>query len=710
MQPVVCLPPYHRLRQALLVLCLFIFAFVQSNQAQKSLSAAEKKGEDAFAKSDYSAAATFYKQAGIEHSTHKKTRLHYAISLYEVNQVDAAISLLNGLYHEGKTDADAFFYLARCDEAKNLFPEAIGAYKHFLQSTKKDDPRITWVKDQLIRCANGTRLRYIDEVAYVENAGEVLNSPYNEFGVKNSPTNMGKIYFSSDRQDRSTKIYSAALDNGRWTEPTLLPQHINANTYQEVSGFSSNAQVLYYLVQKDNQFRIRTDTFSAQPNVQHKGYFTGPLDVNKNGADLVFFNDTICLFASNQPGGFGGYDLYISFKNKNAWSAGINLGPVINSFYDERHPFLTMNGRTLIYASNSLESMGGFDIFTTTFDSKDNSWSLPRNLGYPLNSAGDENSLVVSPDGTSAFLVSDRKTGLGEQDIYTVFFKQPLLAHQEISEVPTFQQLLSSNKNEHAKADAEAKNIPVKEYYISHLFLEENAEILIPQNLKKLDLLVNLMTIYPKIKAELSCFETPSGQQTFSLYFSIKKAQEAAGYLVKKGIASDRILLKGYGPSFPVATLPEGTTNTALYKRLNHRMEITLHDYEAEPVNIHMEKVPVPNNMIDERGDKFMNMRHGLYYSVELVSISQILQNTNLESIPEMFIDMDSLQGNYHYMAGLIATYKEAAVIKNKMIGEGFPDARVIAYLDGIRIKDPDIPLLATTYPDLLNYKERDKK
>jgi len=187
--------------------------------------------------------------------------------------------------------------------------------------------------------------------------------------------------------------------------------------------------------------------------------------------------------------------------------------------------------------------------------------------------------------------------------------------------VPTFQHLLNSPSHAAAFNIAQAQPVEVKEYYISHLFLEENAEILIPQNTKKLDLLANLMLIYPKVIAELSCFETPSGQQTFSLYFSIKKVEEAAGYLAKKGIARNRIILKGYGPSFPLATIPEGTTNTALYKRLNHRIEITLHDYETEPVNIHMEKIPVPENMIDARGQKFTDIRHGLFFSVQLVSI-----------------------------------------------------------------------------------------
>jgi hypothetical protein len=250
----------------------------------------------------------------------------------------------------------------------------------------------------------------------------------------------------------------------------------------------------------------------------------------------------------------------------------------------------------------------------------------------------------------------------------------------------------------------------IKEYFISHLFLEENADILIPQNIKKLDLIVNLMLIYPKIKVELSCFEIPSGQQTFSLYFSIKKNEEAASYLVKKGIARDRILLKGYGPSFPVMTLPEGTTNTSLYKRLNHRIEFTLHDFETEPVAIHMEKIPVPENMMDERGQKFMSMRHNLFYSVQLVAITQILQNPNLESLNETFIEVDSVQGIYHYMTGMISTFKEAEALKQKIIPAGFPEAEVVAYLDGVRIKEADLASLVLFYPDLINYQESGKK
>ena len=716
MQPVEYSTSYYLRRGYLILTILWLGCLWQNPFAQSTLSSMQKKGDESFEKSDYRSAVNYYKQAGVQNGANKKTRLRLAISEYEVNDVDGALSILKSINNEGNTKADVFFYLAKCYEAKNLFTEAISSYKHFLQRAKKKDSRRIWVTDQLVRCANGSRLKYGDELAYVENAGTSLNTEFNEFGAKNSPTTLGKIYFSSDRETPGTgkppqvDIYFAKLENGVWSSPTLLPHHINTGTYQEVSGFSTNGQVLYYVLQQDNQFRIRTDTFTEQSDVTHKGYFNGPFDVNQDGTDLTFFNDSICLYASDKAGGYGGYDLYISFKENEHWSAGTNLGPVINSFYDDRYPFLTRNGLTLFYSSNNLESIGGFDIFTISFDPVSYKWSVPKNLGFPINTSGEETYFVVAPDGTSAYLTSDRKTSYGKNDIYTAYFKHPLIAHQEISDVPTFQQWIESSAYVNSNRDAQEAAPEIKEYFISHLFLEENADILIPQNIKKLDLIVNLMLIYPKIKVELSCFEIPSGQQTFSLYFSIKKNEEAASYLVKKGIARDRILLKGYGPSFPVMTLPEGTTNTSLYKRLNHRIEFTLHDFETEPVAIHMEKIPVPENMMDERGQKFMSMRHNLYYSVQLVSITQILQNPNLESLEENFIEVDSVSGNYHYMSGLISTFKEADALKQKIIPLGFPDAEVIAYLDGVRIKAEDLASLVPFYPDLVNYQVSGKK
>src|SRR6185503_3374749 len=131
--------------------------------------------------------------------------------------------------------------------------------------------------------------------------------------------------------------------------------------------FSSDGQILFFLTELGNEFKIRTDTFTDQQDMVYQGVFVGPYRPVGGGTDLIFFNDSICLFSSDRTGGFGGYDLYISTRHNGIWSEAVNLGPTINSFYNERYPFLTKNGQTLFFSSDNLESIGGYDVFLTVF-------------------------------------------------------------------------------------------------------------------------------------------------------------------------------------------------------------------------------------------------------------------------------------------------------------------------------------------------------
>lgn len=700
--------------------CLFcLLAAVPIAVLAQGSGSFKRQGDQAYESGQYRAALQYYRQGGLDSSKDEEMRIKIGVCLYEINDVDGAIKIFQGLINEGKTNPDVFLHDAKCFQAKNQFDDAIGLYKKFIQRSKPDDHMVSWVKDEIIRCSNGARLKYAEEQAYVENAGTTINTQFEEFGVRTSPTTLDKIYFNSDREDiarakrpnGNVDIYTTSLTNGRWTTPTPLPHHINSIGYDELYGFTNDGQILYFLTAVGKTFAIRTDTFSTEEGKTRGGKITGPYTSGQGGTDLVFFNDTICLFASNKLGGYGGYDLFISMFQNGGWSKGSNLGPAINSFYDERFPFLTRDGLTLFYSSNNLESIGGFDIFSSSFDPNTFTWSHPGNAGFPINSAVDDTYLVLSPDGMTAYLSSERKDGYGQKDIYRVFFKQPVIAHQHISVVPTFHQLLLLMGNNTGSTAASSGNpVEIKEYFISHLFLDANAEVLTPQNNKKLDLLANMMLIYPKITAELSCFELSSGQQMFTLYFTIKKSEKAADYLVSKGIQRNRLLLKGYGSSFPLVAKPAGSTASPVQQKLNQRLEITLHHFENEPVIIHVEDIQVPENIKDPKGTKFSTLRSQLYYSVQLISISQILQNQDLESVEEMFIEVDNSQHNYLYMAGMLPTYKEAEKTQTKMMGMGFPDAKIIPYFNGIRIPASAISDLAKQYPDLLFYLNGTKK
>ncbi|WP_152425230.1 OmpA family protein [Nafulsella turpanensis] len=123
-------------------------------------------------------------------------------------------------------------------------------------------------------------------------------------------------------------------------------------------------------------------------------------------------------FASNRPGGFGGMDIYkTELQSNGAWGRAENLGATVNTAADEDAPFIHPDGRTLFFTSNGHQSMGGNDVFRTHFLA--GKWSIPENMGYPINTVANDNYFTLTADGSRAYFSSDRPGGQGAQDIYT---------------------------------------------------------------------------------------------------------------------------------------------------------------------------------------------------------------------------------------------------------------------------------------------------
>ncbi|MDR3679824.1 MAG: OmpA family protein [Flavipsychrobacter sp.] len=123
------------------------------------------------------------------------------------------------------------------------------------------------------------------------------------------------------------------------------------------------------------------------------------------------------FFASNRPGGYGGYDLYVARFDNGLWLPPQNLGPTINTAGNETAPYLHIDNHTLYFTSDGHPGMGGKDIFVTR-RYNDSMWSPPYNMGYPINSTGDENSVSVTMDGKKMYLSSDKNGIEGDYDIY----------------------------------------------------------------------------------------------------------------------------------------------------------------------------------------------------------------------------------------------------------------------------------------------------
>lgn len=130
-------------------------------------------------------------------------------------------------------------------------------------------------------------------------------------------------------------------------------------------------------------------------------------------------NGDILIFASNRPGGYGKSDIYISFRDlQGNWSTPENLGEVINTSDMDQFPFFHADSRTLYFVSKGHPGMGGFDIFRSRFLGA-GAWSKPENLGYPINSRGDESTLIVSHDGRKGYFASNQYNyNVATTDIY----------------------------------------------------------------------------------------------------------------------------------------------------------------------------------------------------------------------------------------------------------------------------------------------------
>ncbi len=173
------------------------------------------------------------------------------------------------------------------------------------------------------------------------------------------------------------------------------------------SGYN-NCDLFYTFMQKDGTW---SEIIAFEEKINGSRSWESQPSVSADGNTIIF--------ASDRKGGFLGSDLYIIQKNeKGDWSEPKNLGKNINTKDNEKSPFLHPDNQTLFFASNQFPSVGGYDIFYSRKDSLGN-WQKPKNIGFPINTISDELGLFVSTDGKKAYFASNQLEGIGGWDLYS---------------------------------------------------------------------------------------------------------------------------------------------------------------------------------------------------------------------------------------------------------------------------------------------------
>jgi outer membrane protein OmpA-like peptidoglycan-associated protein len=302
----------------------------------------------------------------------------------------------------------------------------------------KDKIDMATVDRSIFECENGLELVSSPQNFSIVNIGREINSEFEDYApVLNEAED--EIVFTTRRRDGNMNenvyddnkpwedIFIARKVGGTWEAAKNIGSPVNTPYHNSNSALSADGKMLFIFSDEGNGDLYFTmlnpnGTWSApepMPGIINSTFEEKSVTISKDEKTIYF--------SSDRPGGYGGLDLYrATLDSKGSWSNVRNLGPTINSEFDEDGPFIDYDGVTLYFSSKGRKGMGMFDVFKATYDETTNEWSDPVNLGYPINTPDDDIYFVTSKDSKRAYYSSVREDGMGYTDIYMVTIPEGL--------------------------------------------------------------------------------------------------------------------------------------------------------------------------------------------------------------------------------------------------------------------------------------------
>lgn len=340
-----------------------------------------------------------------------------------ISFLEDAVKNINPEYKEGNfkekgAPFDALYYLANAYRINNQLDKALETYERFKQNLDSKVYDTAVVELQIQSCLNAKELMSRPLYVKMDNLGELINESNAEFNPVVSDNNDVLVYSKSEAFYDAI-LYSTKQD-GKWSGPLNMNEILQVDRDYFPTSISKDGNTLYLYSSLDYDGIIFTSTFA-------NGRWNPIVKLNDNintkfweSHATVSHDDRKLYFTSNRKGSIGGLDIYVSKRDTSGdWGTPLNLGPVINTIYNEESPFLSKDDKTLFFSSRGHFNMGGYDVFySTVLDNGE--WSVPLNMGYPINSTDDDVFFKPSGEGYEAYYAVDRPQGFGKEDIYHV--------------------------------------------------------------------------------------------------------------------------------------------------------------------------------------------------------------------------------------------------------------------------------------------------
>ena len=402
-----------------------------------------RKGRKAYKKEEYWKAKSYYDKVTAANPDKAQYWFEAGLAYYDsqVQREDALVYFEKALeLSEEDTIPEILYYAAKTYHFTGEFEKAIDYFNLFLKSvenTKKGQEMRQDVLRDIEICNNGIDLRdvHLYEVQAIDKLDENVNSEYLDYAPVISQ-NEEILLFCSRRPPGKKKhldgLYyedifytTKKVGENQWAEAEVIDKSSGYVSKEINDGKSHEAPVS--ISPDGNTLYIYKENSIWKSEKDADGKWSVPIRMNQNvnigeaNPSIFITPDETEMFIVSMGvnDSYGERDLYYSKKDENGrWMKPVNMGPKINTPYKEDAPYLSKDGKTLYFASQGHNSMGGFDIFRTVRD-ENGEWGEPQNIGTPVNSAGDDIYYVENEEGTLAYYASMRPGSYGYLDIYT---------------------------------------------------------------------------------------------------------------------------------------------------------------------------------------------------------------------------------------------------------------------------------------------------
>lgn len=439
------------MKRATSILGIFLFLFAATLPAQNVIdkSTDEVKlfnASQAFNMGDYVKAVNLYKEVLANKPNDASIIFHIGECYFNMREPDKAQEQFEKAKSINENaHADIRYMLGRCYQMKGRIDDAMAEYTAAKTTNAANAVRMKDINYYFAQCQTAKSLMATPKPVKVSNMGAGINSPYDD-KRPSFTADMKTLIFTSRRPDgrnanQDTEgdggnfedIYISLWDSakGTWGEADLVKGAVNSEGHDAACSISPDGKQMFCYINNPEDARggeiyVSKKSSSGKwgtPKNMGKGintsYFEDGAVLSPDGNTLYFMSERGQDLPWHGQKGYGHSDIWMAKKiDKTKWGEPVNLGPVINTEYDEGGIFPAADGKTLYFSSNGHNSMGGYDIFMTRWEN--NAWTTPVNVGYPINTYSNERMYLLSTDGKTAYVDSDREGGMGERDIYAL--------------------------------------------------------------------------------------------------------------------------------------------------------------------------------------------------------------------------------------------------------------------------------------------------